>query len=117
MSAHAAGAAFPCAVLRIFGDGPALQRWQRDQMPRISEFFGITIAMFYSDHWPPHFHARYSGSRATIRIEPPTLLAGDLPPRALGMVIDWTSQHTAELEHNWHLARQGLPLLAIAPLE
>ena len=36
--------------------------------------------MFCSDHAPPHFHARYSGSRATIRIEPPSLLSGDLPP-------------------------------------
>jgi len=29
-------------------------------MPRISRFFGITIAMFYNDHAPPHFHAFYA---------------------------------------------------------
>jgi len=27
-------------------------------MPRISEFFGIVIAMYYNDHSPPHFHAK-----------------------------------------------------------
>ena len=28
-------------------------------MPRISDFNGITIFMYYSDHDPPHFHAAY----------------------------------------------------------
>ena len=88
-----------------------------DGMPRISHFFGITIAMFHNDHAPPHFHARYSGCRGTIRIDRPGVLTGDLPPRVLGLVIDWASQHRAELLHDWDLARRGLPLEAIAPLE
>ncbi|MDE3075003.1 MAG: DUF4160 domain-containing protein [Chloroflexota bacterium] len=33
-------------------------------MPRISQFFGITIAMFYNDHSPPHFHAMYNWDKA-----------------------------------------------------
>ena len=73
--------------------------------------------MFHNDHSPPHFHARYSGRRATIRITPPGVLTGDLPPRVLGLVIDWTSQHAEELLHDWDLARRGLPLEPIAPLE
>jgi len=28
-------------------------------VPRISSFYGIVIAMYYDDHAPPHFHARY----------------------------------------------------------
>lgn len=36
-------------------------------MPRISPFFGIVIEMYFGDHPPPHFHARYSGeSRASF---------------------------------------------------
>ena len=31
-------------------------------MPEISRFFGMVIAMFYSDHSPPHFHVRYGRS-------------------------------------------------------
>lgn len=28
-------------------------------MPKISEFFGIYIYMYFEDHAPPHFHALY----------------------------------------------------------
>ncbi len=28
-------------------------------MPEICRFYGIIIAMFFDDHNPPHFHARY----------------------------------------------------------
>jgi len=37
-------------------------------MPRISSFFGIVIEMYFGDHPPPHFHARYSGESAKIEI-------------------------------------------------
>ncbi len=36
-------------------------------MPKISEFFGITILMYWIDtqkHKKPHFHVRYSGKEA-----------------------------------------------------
>jgi hypothetical protein len=36
-------------------------------MPAISRFFGITIAMFFSDHGFPHFHARHTEGEAKIR--------------------------------------------------
>lgn len=39
-------------------------------MPRISEFFGIVIGMFYRDHAPPHFHAAYGQHEATVGIDP-----------------------------------------------
>lgn len=38
-------------------------------MPTISEFFGILILMYYNDHAPPHFHAKYAEYEALIRIE------------------------------------------------
>lgn len=37
-------------------------------MPEISRFLGIVIAMFYNDHNPPHFHAKYGDFRAAIAI-------------------------------------------------
>ena len=86
-------------------------------MPRISSFFGITIAMFFNDHSPPHVHARYAGSKATIAIHGPGLLTGSLPPRVLAMVIEWASMHRDELLQDWELARLGRPLKPIAPLE
>ncbi|MFW5856472.1 MAG: DUF4160 domain-containing protein, partial [Planctomycetota bacterium] len=33
-------------------------------MPEISRFYGIVIALFFGDHNPPHFHARFF-TRAT----------------------------------------------------
>jgi hypothetical protein len=86
-------------------------------VPRISEFYGIVIAMFYNDHEPPHFRARYGEFRANIAIDPPRIIAGSLPRRAAGLVIEWTTLHRDELLENWQRARQHRPLLAIAPLE
>lgn len=86
-------------------------------MPEISRFFGIVIRMFYDDHSPPHFHARYGGHQAVIGVPDLVVLKGSLPPRALGLVMEWASQHRGELVENWALAREQAPLKAIAPLE
>ena len=86
-------------------------------MPGISRFYGIIIAMFYSEHNPPHFHARYGGDKAAIEIRTLRVLEGTLPPRSLGLVIEWASQHREELLADWELAREGHPPEKIAPLE
>ena len=38
-------------------------------MPTISAFYGMLIRMFFNDHAPPHFHARYGEFEATIDIQ------------------------------------------------
>ena len=86
-------------------------------MPEISRFFGIIITMYYNDHSPPHFHVRYGQQKALIAIESLSVLQGNLKPRTLGLVIEWASQHQAELMHDWELARQNAPLETIQPLE
>jgi hypothetical protein len=86
-------------------------------MPRISEFFGIVIYMYYNDHAPPHFHAEYAGSEALFEIETLRIYAGNLPRRAHNLVIEWADLNRAELFANWERARQGEPLLEIAPLD
>jgi hypothetical protein len=30
-------------------------------MPEISRFLGIVIAIYFKEHAPPHFHAKYGG--------------------------------------------------------
>jgi hypothetical protein len=57
-------------------------------MPEISRFFGIIIVMFYDEHNPPHFHARYGSDQAAIEIETLRVLEGHLAPRVLGLVIE-----------------------------
>ena len=86
-------------------------------MPEISRFFGIIIAMFYNDHGPPHFHARYGEQRAIIDIESLTVLRGRLSPRVLGLVTEWAAMHQQELRENWRFARHQAALKPIRPLE
>jgi hypothetical protein len=85
-------------------------------VPRISEFYGIAIAMYYAEHGIPHFHAVYAGQDASIAIESFEILAGSLPDRALKLVREWAGLHRAELEENWRRAGGGQPLERIAPL-
>jgi hypothetical protein len=86
-------------------------------MPEICRFYGIIIAMFYEDHNPPHFHARYGRNQAVIKIDNFMVLEGFLPPRALGLVVEWAARHKTELEKNWELAITHQPLNKIAPLD
>lgn len=86
-------------------------------MPEISRFFGIVIKMFFSDHTPPHFHAFYTEHEVLIDINRLTVFAGSLPPRALGLVIEWATLHQPELLDDWMRARGQQPLERIEPLQ
>jgi hypothetical protein len=86
-------------------------------LPRVSEFFGIIVAMYHNDHAPPHFHAAYGEFEAQIEIDSLAVLRGGLPRRALALVLEWASLHRDELRRDWDLARQGRPLRSIAPLD
>jgi hypothetical protein len=56
--------------------------------------------MFWREHGPPHFHATYAEHEATIAIETLDILAGDLPRRAKGLVLEWAEEHRDELREN-----------------
>ena len=86
-------------------------------MPEISRFFGIIIAIFYDDHNPPHFHARYAEKKVAIEIGTLKILDGVLSPRALGLVMEWASLHESELLEGWKLAKDNKPPLKIEPLK
>jgi hypothetical protein len=86
-------------------------------MPEISRFFGIVIRMYFDDHPPPHFHAIYQGQQAEISIDSLGVLAGRLPGRALALVVEWASQHQAELRSNWERLHAAQLPQRIAPLE
>ncbi len=86
-------------------------------MPEISRFLGIIITMCFNEHNPPHFHARYGEHKAEIAIATLSLIAGRLPPRVLGLVMEWAALHRAELLEDWDLARRQAELKKIAPLE
>jgi len=86
-------------------------------MPEITRFYGIVIKMFFEDHNPPHFHAIYGEYEVLIDISTFAVFAGHLPPRALGLVIEWATQHQDELLNNWERARVQESLSKIEPLK
>jgi uncharacterized protein DUF4160 len=89
-------------------------------MPRISQFFGILIYMYYNDHMPPHFHAKWAEYEAIILICTSNIRSsvytGNLPKSQLDLVLGWAESHCMELMNNWELDRKGKPLKQIAPL-
>ena len=89
---------------------------RESHIPVVSRFFGVVFAMFYDDHSPPRFHAKYSEHLAIVGINNLAVLRGHLPPRALALVIEWAGQHQLELRENWELARTHATLKSIEPL-
>ncbi|MBI5562185.1 MAG: DUF4160 domain-containing protein [Deltaproteobacteria bacterium] len=86
-------------------------------MPEICRFYGIIIRMFFREHAPPHFHAEYGGKEALISIDTLAVISGGLPPRTLGLVVEWASLHKDELRRNWDMALNHEQPLQIRPLE
>ncbi len=86
-------------------------------MPRISMFFGIVIYMYYKDHNPPHFHARYGEHQAIYDITNMSMLEGWLPQKAHVRVRKWGNIHRGALMDDWMLTQSGQQPLDIPPLE
>ena len=86
-------------------------------MPRVSEFFGIAIYLYHREHYPPHFHAIYGDDEAQIAIDNLSIMKGRLPPRALGLVIEWATLHRDELRRGWKQVLAHQPPSRIAPLK
>ena len=86
-------------------------------MPRLSEFYGIAIYMYFSDHNPPHFHAIYAEHEALIRVDDGSIIGGELPRTAGRLVEQWRVLHEAELAQNWARAQEPATLSTIEPLQ
>ena len=86
-------------------------------MPRVCEFYGILIYMYFDDHNPPHFHAIYGGFEAEIQISSLEVRDGYLPGRALKLVRAWARAYRSELLANWERGQSGRPIEPIPPLE
>jgi len=85
-------------------------------MPEISRFLGIVIAMYYKEHGPPHFHAKYGDQTGVFSIAELQLTEGSLPRRVIALVLEWGFEHRDELMENWELVMARKPLRGIAPL-
>jgi hypothetical protein len=85
-------------------------------MPTISTFYGILIRMYFNDHAPPHFHARYGEFEATIDLDTLEVMEGRLPGRGLSLVKEWAMMHREELLQDWRLCRENAVPAKIEPL-
>ena len=86
-------------------------------MPTISAFYGILIQMFFDDHAPPHFHAIYAEFEVLINIHTLEIIQGEMPKRAIALILEWASEHRAELIEDWELCKQNQLPNKISPLK
>lgn len=86
-------------------------------MPLISEFYGISVYMYYEDHNPPHFHASYAGKTILVDIINGCVLQGCLPSKQVKLVLAWCEIHRDELVKNWELSKASGEILSIEPLK
>jgi len=89
-----------------------------DHMPKISEWGPIAIYInTRGEHNPPHFHVVIAEWEASIRIADFGVMAGRIPPRQLGEVVEWAALHQNELMGEWDKMRSGQPLGKIGGLK
>jgi hypothetical protein len=84
-------------------------------VPVISRFRGIIVTMYFTDHAPPHFHAR-KGPREVVVDSETGRTHGSFPLADLRHLEQWRKLHIAELHANWIRARSRQQLHPIDPL-
>ena len=72
-------------------------------MPELARFYGIIIAMYYNDHAPPHFHAKYGEFEAVFSIETGNRIKGEIPSKQERLIQAWVEIHRVDLEENFKL--------------
>ena len=85
-------------------------------MPEISRFLGMVISIYFDDHDPPHFHVGYNEDEALISINDLSILKGNLPPRVMGLAMEWARLHQTELLENWNMVKESGKFFKINPL-
>src|SRR5690606_31240661 len=80
-----------------------MQIWEVRKLPRISNFGGMTIVIYYNDHDPPHFHIIYNEIQTRIDIRNGTYLKGNVPlPRAKEKdILYWLELHRDDMMNAW----------------
>ena len=86
-------------------------------MPTISSFYGISIRMFWGDHAPAHFHAIYGEFEILVNVKTLEIIDGNMPRRALALILEWASLHREELIEDWKLCEMKKMPAKIAPLD
>ena len=70
-------------------------------MPRVAEFEGIVVYIYFNEHVPPHFHAICGDDEAVIGIESLALVEGSLPAAKLKRALAWARDNQGLLRAKW----------------
>lgn len=71
-------------------------------MPTIHLLNSIKILMYFNDHAPPHFHAKYNEYEVLIVIETLEIYAGSFPKKQLNAVLEWAAANKVFLQTKWN---------------
>jgi len=87
-------------------------------LPRISNFGGMTIVVYYNDHNPPHFHIIYNEVRCRILIESGKYMSGHqkLPKTKEKEALKWLELHRNDIMRAWNDCRANRVPSKIPPL-
>lgn len=88
-------------------------------MPRISEFFGIVIYMYWFDrdkHQSPHFHAKSAEFKAVFSLNG-NVIEGSLGPVGNRLVREWANARRIEIQNAWEKAIQGKEIPWVKPIQ
>jgi hypothetical protein len=83
-------------------------------VPRIANFDGLVVKLYFNDHPPPHVHV-YAGrvghpgvQSARVSIDTGELIDGVLAPAKAALVRSWCTQHRRTLHADWQRAQLNL---------
>lgn len=88
-------------------------------MPKISEFYGIKIYMYWDyrgPHYGPHFHAAYGEHRAIFQFQG-RMISGKMPKTAKSLIKTWALENEEYLYYAWPCAVFKNPLPKIKGLK
>ena len=97
---------------------PTNKRRRTDNLPIISQFYGIIITMYVNEekHHLPHIHIRYNEYKEVMDFEG-NILSGEIPYKQNQLVRAWILIHKEELESLWRLLQDENDYFKIEPLK
>lgn len=90
-----------------------------NNLPIISQFYGVIISMFFNDtdrHHLPHIHVQYAEYRCTFDFKG-NVLSGNIPLKQKKLVVAWIELRKEDLTTLWNMLQSGNGSFTIEPLK
>ena len=87
-------------------------------MPRISEFFGIVVYMYWFDvqkHKTPHIHVKFQNQWSVFDLDG-NIISGSITNRAKRLTQEFILERHEDLKEAWEKAIEGKDLPWIKPI-